>query len=130
MADTLEIPKERWNDYLTALSNRENRHPVSIRIEGREFGDQTLADHLPLVGISCEMKGSMQNAIEITVGENATPLTHYVAEPARVYVEEADNGSVRVLDIEDGAQVKTLIFFDTWKELPAGHHAQEGPKAD
>lgn len=121
MAETLEIPKERWNDYLSALSNRECRHPVSIRIEGQEVGDQTLADHMPLVGISCEMKGSNKDAIEITVGDSDAPVTHYVATPTRVYVEEADNGTVQCLDIEDGAKVKTLIFFDEWKALPAGN---------
>lgn len=123
MAETLEIPKERWNDYLSALSNRECRHPVSIKIEGREVGDQTLADHLPLVGISCELKGSMQNAIEITVGSSDQPVTHYVETPTKVYVEEADNGNVQCLDIEDSAQIKTLIFFDEWKALPEGKNS-------
>lgn len=120
MPETLEIPKERWNDYLSALSNRECRHPVSIKIEGRDVGDQTLADHLPLVGISCEVKGSMHDAIEITVGNHDQPVTHYVASPAKVYVEEAANGAVQCLDIEDSAQIKTLIFFDEWQKLPAG----------
>ena len=121
--NTHEIPRERWADYLSALSNREKDHPVRIRVEGREIGDQALAEGLPLVGISVEEKGSEKDAIEVTVGNKGrgeANMTHMIHAPERIYIEERSNGQVACLDIEDGAQVKTLIFFDSFEELPAG----------
>jgi len=119
--DTLEIPKEAWEDYLTSLSNREQAHPVRIRIEGTELGDQVLADSMPLVGISLERKGSEANAIEVTLAhKDDSNLTHMIRTPERVYVEEGDDGQVMVVDIEDTMRVKTLIFFDRYLELPQG----------
>jgi Family of unknown function (DUF5335) len=117
--ETLEIPREAWAGYLDALSNREHDHPVRIRIEGTEVGDQVLADGMPLVGISLERKGSEANAIEVTLAhEDRQNLTHMIQTPEHVYVEEGDNGQVMVLDIEDTMKVKTLIFFDRYLELP------------
>lgn len=121
--NTHEIPRERWADYLNALSNREKDHPVSIRVEGREIGDQMMSQGLPLVGISVEEKGSEKDAIEVTVGykgQGMANMTHMIQAPTHIYVEERDNGDVACLDIEDGTQVKTLIFFETHEALPAG----------
>lgn len=119
--ETLEIPREAWADYLNALSNREHDHPVRIRIEGTEVGDQVLADSMPLVGISMELKGSAANAIEVTLAhEDQQNMTHMIQTPEHLYVEAGADGNVMVLDIEDKARVKTLIFFDRYLELPAG----------
>lgn len=114
MSKTHEIPHERWGDYLNALSNREKERPVRIQVEGRELGDQVVAHDLPLMGISLERKGSEKGAIEVTLADReAIKLTHLIAAPERVYVEENDAGEVQVLDIESREQVKTLIFFET-----------------
>ena len=117
---TREVPRSDWARYLTILSGRKADHPVRIRVEGEDVGDQTLAECLPLVGISLEEKGSEKDAIELTVarpaGENN--LTHQIEHPERVYVEEDDAGEPKVLDIEDHARVKTLVFFEEWAEIP------------
>lgn len=113
MAQTTEIPRERWQEYLDALSNRSKQTPVRIRVESQAIGDQQLAGQMPLIGISCEEKGSDANAIEVTLGEPTKDfpnITHYIQSPQRVMVEEGENGQVRCLDIES-PQVKTLIFF-------------------
>ena len=114
MKETQEIPRERWSDYLNALSNRTKDLPVRIEVEGQDLGDQTLAQQLPLVGISCELKGSEKNAIEVTLGrkeQGSSNITHMIENPEHIYVEESDGGKVRCLDIETRAKVKTLIFF-------------------
>lgn len=114
MKETQEIPRERWSDYLNALSNRSKDLPVRIEVEGQDLGDQMLAQQLPLVGISCELKGSEANAIEVTLGkkeQGSANITHMIEDPERLYVEETENGQVRCLDIETRAKVKTLIFF-------------------
>ena len=117
---TREIPREDWARYLGMLSSRKADQPVRVRVEGPDVGAQTLADCMPMVGISLEEKGSESDAIELTLafsgGENN--LTHQIACPQKVFVKEDASGEPQVLDIEDRAHVKTLVFFDAWTELP------------
>lgn len=111
---TTEIPRENWQFYLDALSNRENAHPVTVRLEGAEPQSRSLAQDLPLVGITRIGKGHDAEDIEVVVGGAAlgSPhVTHVVRDPARVVVEETDDGRARRVDIEDRAHVKTVIFF-------------------
>ena len=113
-----ELPKERWNDYLSALSNRQANKPVSVRIEGGGQGQKELG-RMPLVGISCELKGSEADAIEITLGDihkNMENITHMVDSPEHIYVEDSDQGDVSRIDIESKAKVKTVLFFQESKE--------------
>lgn len=120
---TREIPRDAWSQYLATVSGLRAQHPVKVRVDGAELGDQALAECLPLVGISLEEKGSEADAIELTVAGPAGQdnLTHLIEHPERVYVEEDDAGQVKVLDIEGPAKVKTLVFFEGWDELPAGN---------
>lgn len=116
-----EIPRSDWDRYLETLSNRKLNHPVKVRVESEELGDQPLAECMPLVGISLQRKGSEAGAIALTLsfagGEGN--LTHEVACPERLLVQEDAAGEPRTLDIEDCARVKTLVMFDSWQELPA-----------
>ena len=117
---TREVPRSDWARYLETLSSRKAEHPIRVRIEGAEVGDQALAECLPLVGISLEEKGSHANAIELTVARPAGEdnLTHQIERPERLYVQEDDAGEPKVLDIEDATRVKTIVFFDEWTPIP------------
>lgn len=117
---TREIPREDWARYLGMLSRRKAEQPVSVRVEGAEIGDQMLAECMPMVGISLEEKGSESDAIELTLAFSGgeSNLTHQIACPEKVFVKEDEAGEAQVLDIEDRARVKTLVFFDSWTELP------------
>lgn len=121
MRETTEIPRENWDLYLNALSNRCKNLPVNVRLEGQDIGDQVLAEHMPLVGISLEKKGSEKDALSITVANQPTEsLTHMVEHPEHIFVRESENGQVEVIDIEGANRIKTLIFFEEFTELPAG----------
>lgn len=110
---TREIPAAEWAAFLAVLSGRTGDLPVDVRVEGPEIGDQELAHGAHLVGIACEEKGSAAEAIALTVERSpgVDALTHVIAAPTHVWVQEDDQGRVAVLDIEDRAQVKTLVFF-------------------
>lgn len=109
---TYEIPKERWQDFLCSVGNRRAQQPVSIQVTGENVGSQTLCEHLPLVGLSLEEKGSQAAGIEVTLEADEGAFTHLVAEPTSIFVQEDAAGRVHALDIEDTAQVKTVIFFE------------------
>lgn len=112
---TQEIPRENWPHYLDALSNREAHHAVTVHLEGAEPQTRSLAQDLPLIGISRIGKGKDADDIEVVVGgvaQGSPNVTHVVHGPTRVVVEESAEGRPRRLDIEDQAHVKTVIFFD------------------
>lgn len=117
---TREIPRDDWDRYLDTLSRLKADRPVRVRVEDAEIGDQTLADCLPMVGISLEKKGSDADAIELTLADPGGDrnVTHEITHPAKLFVKENAAGEPEVLDIEAPGQVKTLIFFDAWNELP------------
>jgi hypothetical protein len=120
MHRTREIPREGWADYLSLLSSIERDHTVRIQADGPDIGEQTMADHVPLVDISLEEKGSERGTIEITVGRPGEEITHRIAHPDKLYAEESESGELECLDIEDEDHVKTLIYFQPLVMLGEG----------
>jgi hypothetical protein len=119
MARTLEIPRERWREYLEQLSRRAQAQPIRIEVQNRDIGAQEMARKLPLVGIELETKGSELGDIEVTVGDSREQFTHDIDEPTRMYLKVDDAGNMDCLEIEDGGGGKTLVFFERYPGLPA-----------
>jgi hypothetical protein len=110
---TREIPKGSWSSFLETVANTKAFQPIIVRVESEDMGDQPIVQGLPLIGLSVEEKGSMADAIELTVSQPASTaqFTHVISHPSHVWVQENDLGDIAVLDIEDAQRVKTLIFF-------------------
>ena len=119
MAKTREIPRERWVDYLEALSESARDRPVRIEVSGRALGSQPIERHAPLLDLELNEKGSSRGAIELAVGWDGTLHGHRVACPEHLYSQENDAGEVEALDIEDDEHVKTLVVFERPMLLPA-----------
>lgn len=106
---TIEIPEEKWKQFLDDLSKRRFGWETRIEVLNESVGDQILSAGLPLNGITCEER-SGEHKIEIAVGE--TPehhQTHNISNPKVVaYLDEGDflGG---VLEIKDENETKTLI---------------------
>src|SRR5260370_37379360 len=97
MAVTIELPRDRWEDKLAAISNRNGGRPVRLEVDiPPGEGEPLLAEHQPLLGIDFDSKGSEAPAIEITVGATSgtSPrnLTHVVNDPTRIWVEQEPDG--------------------------------------
>lgn len=118
MAETQEIPPDRWAAYLSTLSCEELAHPVRIQLEDAEVGDQVLVSDLPLVGLTYETPTGHKPSIAVRVGYASGLLTHTIEAPVHVYALEGPEGELACLDIESEAQIKTLIFFDRLEALP------------
>lgn len=114
MTYTREIPRSSWAQTLSAISARKALEPVIVRVESLEEGDQPLAEGMPLAGLSLEAKGSEADAIELTLSQcgGKDNFTHLIQHPEHVYVQEDERGNLKSIDIEDGQQIKTIIFFD------------------
>jgi hypothetical protein len=112
MIHTQEFVRSDWDAYLNGLSREAQDHPLRVRLEAPDLGDQLLADGLALVGISLEKKGSEQDAIEITAARaDGTHLTHFVHAPERLYLARNDEDKAICLDIEDRSGGKTLVYI-------------------
>ena len=109
---TREVPREVWSDYLTLLSSITQAQCVRIEAGSADFGEQPLAQRLPLVDISFEEKGSGKGSVEVTVGRPGEEITHRILHPGRIYADESESGELECLDIEDEERTKTLIFFE------------------
>lgn len=114
------IPVEQWLDTLNNLSNLKHRAHVRLELMSDEFGNRTLADDQPLLGMAPEMKGSEACAVAIEVGEQrvkrADRFTHEVLCTRQLRLEEDETGDVRTVDIvgEDPrshAKVTTVVRF-------------------
>ncbi|WNG44601.1 hypothetical protein F0U60_11255 [Archangium minus] len=119
MANTIEIPRENWALYFERLGRQAQTYPVRIEVENQDIGDQEMARRLPLVGIDLETKGSEVGDIEVTVGDADQNFMHHINEPTRVYLMVDDSGNIDCIEIEDGAEGKTIIFFEKHPGLPA-----------
>lgn len=118
MPETQEIPQDRWAAYLDALSCDEQAHPVRIQLTDGEIGEQTLAESVPLVGLTYEAPTGHRPSIAVRVGYGSGLMTHTIEAPSHVYALEGPDGELTCLDIESEAQIKTLIFFDRLESLP------------
>ncbi|QRK13070.1 DUF5335 family protein [Archangium violaceum] len=119
MASTIEIPRENWALYFERLGRQAQTYPVRIEVENQDIGDQEMARRLPLVGIDLETKGSEVGDIEVTVGDADQNFMHHIDEPTRVFLMVDDSGNIDCIEIEDGAEGKTIIFFEKHPGLPA-----------
>lgn len=106
---TIEIPKEKWNEFFNDLSRRRFGWEAKIEVLDEAVGDQILSEGLPIGGITFENKAGKET-IEIAVGDTREQhQMHNIFHPAKVaYLDEGDflGG---VIEIEDANKTKTLI---------------------
>lgn len=114
MSSTHEIERSQWGRYLDKLSQNERKHTVRIEVEGEDIGDEQLTRELPLVGVSLERRGRDPNMIDLVVGRERQGeiIDHRIQRANRMYAQEADDGHIQCLNIEDDEHHKTLVYFD------------------
>jgi Family of unknown function (DUF5335) len=122
VALTREIPTTDWKTYLHAFGQRNAGRLVRLEtaIPPGE-GEPVVGEHLPLMGMELEPKGSDAPAIILMLGNagnQAPSLTHIVQQPTRLWVEDDDGGLARALAIESKDEGKTLLLFEVEQALP------------
>lgn len=116
MTSNQEIPREQWDQFFKDFSQDHEGEPISIELMGLEFGDQPMAESTPLVGISCDTKGSRAGAIEIMAGDDpSSVMTHIIDHPTHVRV--ATTGAEQAVEIEADGEPTALIRILQSKEL-------------
>ncbi len=118
MAETTEVPAERWREYLSRIEALQRDRPVRVEILGGEFGDQVLATHAQLRSISLSPPSEVEQEVELDLGVG-DEIDHRVIHPQRLYVVQSSAGELECLDIEDGEHTKTIIFFEPTQAVDA-----------
>jgi hypothetical protein len=124
MAYTVEIPRKEWFGYFELLSERAVSHPVRMRLESNEAGDQFLNRSLPLVGIDVETKGPNAGCVEVTVGDMRVEFMHHIENPASIFLLMDDAGNLDCVCLVATDNTKTLLFFEGEEKIPAWYHSE------
>lgn len=107
---TREIPPGEWPEFFDEFTRRHEGWLVTIELFG-DLGAQVEAHERALKGIIAEGKTGSP-AIEILTGDSPDEtLTHVVAHPTRVRVEETPEGAESALEIQSKDEGTTLIRF-------------------
>ncbi len=107
---TREIPPGEWKEFFDEFTRRHEGWLVTVENFG-DLGAQVEAHDRSLKGIVAELRqGSSE--IEILTGDSPDEtLTHVVAHPTRVRVEETAQGAESALEIQSRDEGTTLVRF-------------------
>lgn len=109
---TKEIPRGEWTTFLDSFSRQHEGWLATLELLGPDIGAQQEARNLPLEGITATSKDDESQAITINLGQTPEDhVTHTVAKPTRVWLEQTTDGANAALEIESVDDIKTLLRF-------------------
>lgn len=109
---TKEIPKNEWPKFFDNFSRQHEGWLVTLEIFGTEFGAQVQERELKFAGIVDEWDEIHGNQIVIMVGEKPDDhITHSIANPTQVSLEQTDEDAHAVLAIKSANGVMALMRF-------------------
>lgn len=111
---TIQIPRERWEEFLSSFSAKYQTRNVTLDFESNELGPQRLVDRKPLIALEPDIKDD-KTIITVIVGDpeggEPTALAHEVGKAIALWVKESEEGQMEALDIEteDGRTILQLV---------------------
>jgi hypothetical protein len=106
-----EIPRDEWVEFLDSFSRQHEGWMVTVEVFGAEIGAQVEAEELTLEGITADLKDG-ENVISVIVGKRPTEhITHNIAQPTSIRIEQTEGGADMALQIESGDGMTTLVRF-------------------
>ncbi|MGE5645086.1 MAG: DUF5335 family protein [Acidobacteriota bacterium] len=120
-----EIPRDQWRTFFDSFSKDHEGWITTVELVGEDIpGDQIEALELPLVGISCDAKGSEADSIEVTIASDPSDeFTHIVHDAARVQFDPNYSGGREALEIESSEGDKTILTFRAASDATRTRHA-------
>jgi Family of unknown function (DUF5335) len=115
------IESDQWKTFLDEFSKRNHLRPTRLEIVG-EIGAQEEEEHLPLVGVSLDPKGTAAGSVEIILGgetaKDQRHVTHVISKVDRIAPLIGIKGLEDGLGFEDKEGTKTLLLFEVLPEIP------------
>ena len=107
---TREIPRDQWRQQLDSFSRQHEGSIVRVQVTDPNGETHTEAHDLPLQGVSAD--SPLRAGVAIIVGhEPDDHLTHEVADPVNIAIEQTDGGAERALRIRAGDGSTTTVEF-------------------
>lgn len=115
------IEREQWKIFLQEFSKRNQLRPARLEIVG-EIGAQEEEQHLPLLGVTFEPKGSAAGSVEVLLGGDTAKdqrrVDHLIEDVQRIALLTGSSGLEEGIGIEDQEGTKTLLTFENLPEIP------------
>ena len=110
---TRELSPGEWKLFFDCFSRRFRGAPVTVDLsESPDGRADTVARHLPLIGVTVEPANGPAESISIMVGDSPrVNVVHMVRQPCRVRVAQVTNGEDEVLIIDSRGGPTTRIDF-------------------
>jgi uncharacterized protein YbjT (DUF2867 family) len=109
---TSEIPRAEWNNFFAAFSGQHEGWLATLEIFAADAGAQEAAHELPFEGISVASGDDKAEAVAIHLGGPPEDhITHTIAGPEHVWLEELRGAADAAIEIESERQTKTLLRF-------------------
>jgi hypothetical protein len=117
MADTNELPRDRWRIYFDDLSRGLATTQATVEIDGPDLGAQLQAEGLVLLGITYDDRDDIL-VIGLSPGGPTESLEHLVSGPQRILVESSDTILPSTIEVEDADGERTLVRLQAAPTLP------------
>ncbi len=115
------IEPKMWKSFLEEFSKRNQFRATRLEVVG-EIGAQEEEEHLPLVGVTFESKGSAAGSVEIVLGSevagDARRVEHSIPKVDRIAPIIGNDGLENGLGFEDQEGAKTLLIFEKLPQIP------------
>jgi hypothetical protein len=118
VADTYELPRDRWRSYFDDLSRGLATVQATVEIDGPDLGAQVQAEGLVLSGISYDDRDDVL-VVGLSPGGATESLEHLVSSPRRIRVESSDAILPSTIEVEDADGERTLVRLQPAPALPA-----------
>jgi Family of unknown function (DUF5335) len=117
MADTEELPRDRWRVYFDQLSRGLATTQATVEIDGPDLGAQVQAEGLVLSGITYDDRDEVL-VVGLSPGGPAESLEHLVSSPQRIVVESTNAILPSTIEIDDAEGQRTLVRLQAAPALP------------
>jgi len=115
------IDQKQWKSFLDDFTKRNQFRATRLEVVG-DIGAQEEEEHLPLVGVSFEPKGSAAGSVEVVLGGETAKeerhVEHLIEKVQRIAPIIGPDGLEDGLGFEDRDGNRTLLIFEKLAELP------------
>lgn len=108
---TTEVPQHQWPQFLHEFSEKHDQSLVGVEVISPEIGAQVEGRSLRLRGISADTGKDRLSIFVSLEAANGDHLTHAVAAPAKIWLEEGKKDAEVALEIQSADQTSTLLRF-------------------
>ena len=100
------LPKRAWKSYFEAMSDALIGKWAEVEVASLDLGDQTVAEWLPLLGITYDDKDDL---VDVSLG-GENQLNHLIRRPTQIEIvdEPGDVRSIAITTADGSVQVLKL----------------------